>query len=368
MAKQKMKLRNIYYQITCLFVIALFLIVTIQKLNSKSYTNPVAGSCTIFSASVGNKVFYGNNEDFNKSKTYLWTNSSTDENYGCIYLGFKDYSHQGGMNEKGLCFDANALPKSTIKLHLELKSPPNYEAPFDEYMMWLPVLILRKAATVKEAIEIAKKYQRKNWYPTDGKVKYQLNFADATGDAVIISVDKYGELAFTKKGKGKSYLLSTNFNRANPENALEYPCKRYNRAKEMLEGIKNEGDLTADYFKAILESVHQKGIFNRTLYSNIFDLKNGIIYLYHWHQFDEVVVLNVEQELAKEDYMVRIKDLFSPKTVNNASNGFVKSIIVMCLKIIVSTLIIVGLIHLIKKKKLNSVGNEDLPKNAPNKN
>jgi hypothetical protein len=25
-------------------------------------------------------------------------------------LGYKDYSHQGGINEKGLCFDANALP------------------------------------------------------------------------------------------------------------------------------------------------------------------------------------------------------------------------------------------------------------------
>jgi len=332
---------------------------TSQKLNSKSSTVPVPGSCTIFSASVGDKVFYGNNEDFYKSKTYLWTNASTEENYGCLYLGFEDYSHQGGINEKGLCFDANALPKSKIKLHLELESPPYYEAPYDEFIMWLPVLILRKAATVKEAVEIAKKYQRKNWYPKDGKVKYQLNFADATGDAVIISVDKYGELAFTKKGKGENYLLSTNFNRANPKNALEYPCKRYNKAEEMLGVIKNENDLTADSFKAILKSVHQKGIFNRTLYSNIFDLKNGIVYLYHWHQFEEVVVLHVGQELAKEEYMIRIKDLFSQKTVNSASNGFVMSIFLLCLKIIAGTIIMVGLIHLIKKNILNSVGKNE---------
>jgi hypothetical protein len=347
-----MNLKYTYNKITCFFVFAIFLIATNQKLYSKSSTNPVPGSCTIFSASVGDKVFYANNEDYYKSHTYLWTNEATDENYGCIYLGFKDYSHQGGINEKGLCFDANALPKSTIKLHLELESPPHYEVPYDEYMMWLPVFILRKAATVKEAIEIAKKYQRKNWYPKDGKVKYQLNFADATGDAVIISIDKYGELAFTKKGKGENYLLSTNFNRANPENALQYPCKRYNKAKVMLGGIKNENDLTSDYFKEILKSVHQKGIFNRTLYSNIFDLKNGIVYLYHGHQFEEVVVLNVGEELAKEDYMVRIKDLFSQQTVNNASNGFVKSIFLLCLKITVSTLIMIGIIHLIKKNKM----------------
>ncbi|WP_367388476.1 hypothetical protein [Lewinella sp. LCG006] len=350
-------MRNIYYKIICCLAFALFLIATNQKLKSKTSINPVPGSCTIFSASVGDKAFYGNNEDYYKSETYLWTNVAKDENYGCIYLGFEDYSHQGGINEKGLCFDANALPKSTIKLHLELASPPHYEAPYDEYMMWLPVLILRKAATVKEAVEIAKKYQRKNWYPKDGKVKYQLNFADATGDAVIISVDEYGELVYTKKENGENYLLSTNFNRANPKNAFEYPCKRYNKAEEMLGVIKNENDLTPDYFKAILESVHQKGVFNRTLYSNIFDLKNGIVYLYHWHQFEEVVVLNVEQELAKEEYVVRIKDLFSQKTVNKASNGFAKSILLLCLKIMAGTIIIAGLIYLIKKNKLNTAGN-----------
>lgn len=353
-----MKWRDKYIGITCFFVLVFFLAATYQRPCSKTSTNPVPGSCTIFSASVGDKVFYGNNEDYYKSKTYIWTNAATDNNYGCIYLGFKDYSHQGGINEKGLCFDANALPKSSIKLHPELASPPHYEAPYEEFMMWLPVFILRKAATVKEAIEIAKKYQRNNWYPQGGKVKYQLNFADATGDAVVISVDKYGELAFTKKGEGENYLLSTNFNRANTDNALEYPCKRYNKAEEMLGRIKNENDLTADFFKSILTSVHQEGVFNRTIYSNIFDLKNGIIYLYHWHQFEEVVILNVEQELAKGDYIVRIKDLFSQKTVSNASNGFIKSIVLLSLLIIVGVISMVGLIHWMKKAILNYGGNK----------
>jgi hypothetical protein len=352
--KLRMKLGSTFYKIFLFLVFTLFLSSNKQKRNSKAFTNPVPGSCTTFSASLGGKAFYGNNEDYYKSKTYLWTNAATDENYGCLYLGFKGYSHQGGINEKGLCFDANALPKATIKLYLDLESPPYYEAPYDEYIMWLPVLILRKAATVKEAIEIAKKYRRNNWYPKDGKVKYQLNFADATGDAVIISVDENGELAFTKKGEAENYLLSTNFNRANPRNALDYPCKRFSKSEEMLKEIKNENALTVDYFKSILKSVHQEGIFSRTIYSNIFDLKNRIIYLYHWHQFEEVVSLNLEQELAKEDYMVSIKDLFSPKTVNKASYGFIKSIFLFCLKVILSIILIVGLIHLIKKNKMNT--------------
>lgn len=71
-----------------------------QIINRKIPVDPVPGSCTIFSASVGDKVLFGNNEDYYKPTTYLWTEPATNENYGCVYLGFKDYSHQGGINEK----------------------------------------------------------------------------------------------------------------------------------------------------------------------------------------------------------------------------------------------------------------------------
>jgi len=346
-------------------VLSSILIIASQIINRKKAVDPVPGSCTIFSASVGDKVLFGNNEDYYKPKTYLWTDPATDENYGCVYVGFKDYSHQGGINEKGLCFDANALPKSKINIHSELATPPSYEPPYDDYMMWIPVLILRKAATVEEAIAIAKKYERKNWYPDSGNIKYQLNFADANGDAVIMSVDKNGELAFTRKEKGDSYLISTNFNRANPENAQQYPCKRYNKAEEMLEEIDNESELTVDYFKSILESVHQKGIFSTTLYSNIFDLKNRVIYLYHWHQYDEVVVLKVDEELAKSNKMIRIKDLFSQETVVNGSKEYIGLILLLSIIIIAGTGVMVVIIRYIKKSKLkNTVGSIALHDNV----
>ncbi len=328
--------------------------VALQITNRKTAIDQVPGSCTIFSAAVGDKVLFGNNEDYYKPKTYLWTEPANDEDYGCIYLGFKDYSHQGGINEKGLCFDANALPKSKINPHSELSIPPFYKPPYQNYAIWTPVLILRKAATVEEAIKIASKYQRKNWYPDSGDISYQLNFADAKGDAVVMSVDENGELAFTRKNKGENYLISTNYNKANPENALEYPCRRYNKAEEMLEGINSENDLSVDYFKSILNSVHEEGIVSKTLYSNIFDLKNGIIYLYHWHQFDEVVVLKVEEELAKGKINVRIKDLFSQETSGNASREYILSILLLCLSIIVGTGAMVAAIHYIKKRKLKA--------------
>ena len=145
--------------------------------------------------------------------------------------------------------------------------------------------------------------------------------ADATGDAVVISVGKDGDLAFTRKDKGDGYLVSTNFNRANPENAEEggYPFWRYDTAVDRLQKIKQEDALTVDCCHSILEAVHFESANTNTVYSNVFDLPKRLIYLYHFHQFDEVVTLNLTEELTKGHHVVPIRDLFSPTTVARAS-------------------------------------------------
>ncbi len=59
------------------------------------------------------------------------------------------------------------------------------------------------------------------------------------GNAVVISADQNGEIAFTRKGIGDGYLLSTNFNLANPENG-KYPCWRFDTASRMLRKIEHK--------------------------------------------------------------------------------------------------------------------------------
>lgn len=174
-----------------------------------------------------------------------------------------------------------------MNLHPELPASPSE---------WVARTIMKKAATVEEAIDIAGRYKRENWCIP---LKYQIILADAKGDAVVISAGPDGELAFTRKKQGDGYLVSTNFNRANPENAYSYPCWRYDKAVKMLEKIEDKNDLTVDYFKSILDAVHSEGASNNTLYSNVFDLRNGMIYLYHWHQLEEVVTLDVAEQIAR---------------------------------------------------------------------
>ena len=271
-----------------------------DRLDKATISNQSPESCTILTATQGDRALFGNNEDWINPNTYYWTVPSKNDTLGVVYFGFDNFWPQGGINEKGLAFDVNALPKSPLNPHPEL---PKVDYPFYKN--------LEKYATVEEVINAVKSYSwEKAW-------RAQLHVADGTGDAVVISAGPDGEMAFTRKQKGDGFLVSTNFNLANHANG-RYPCRRYDTATEMLGNVGIKEKLTHEYVQSILSAVHQEGASVNTVYSNIFDLKKRIIYLYHSHQFNEVVQLNVSSELAKAPSRIRIEDLFSQETVDNA--------------------------------------------------
>ena len=262
-------------------------------------SNLVPGSCTIFSVAVGDKILFGNNEDYKDIPLYYWVRPSTNQTYGGVYFGFENLSAQGGINEKGLVFDYNGLPSQNLNSHPDL---PSRGA--------IMTRIQQSCATVEEAITVAKSY---NW---GGTLTYQIHLADATGDAVVISAGPEGELAFTRKADGINYLLSTNFNLANTDNSFEdsYPCWRYIRADQKLKEIKNDSDV--NHIRYILDAAHIESGLGNTLYSYICDLVNGKIYLYYWHQFEEVAILDVAEEIKKNSDPTLIKTLFSKELID----------------------------------------------------
>ena len=125
----------------------------------------------------------------------------------------------------------------------------------------------------------------------------QLQFAGATGDAVVISAGADGELVFTHKPQGDGYLMSTNFDVANTANGF-YPCSRYETAQALLGRLVNQGGmLTFQDAANVLDSVHIERGANWTIESLVADLPRGMVYLYYFHQFDKPVVLNVVEEI-----------------------------------------------------------------------
>ncbi len=257
-------------------------------------TDPYVGdSCTIFTATAGNRVFFGNNEDYRLWGIYAWfvpaqtvrIFTSNVEVYGAVFFGFDENGDpadgypQGGMNDQGLCVDGNGLGPYTINPHPE-RQPPSCS---------LMAQVLWECATIDEV---------EAWFLTHtigSSMNYQLHYADANGDAVVVSAGLDNEIAFTRI-ESNPCLVSTNINVADTTRDV-YDCWRYTTSMTMLTGISTENDLTAEVCRDVLNAVHQDGTY-ATKYSNVFDCVNLDIFLWYDRDFSRTASLNLETELA----------------------------------------------------------------------
>ena len=98
----------------------------------------------------------------------------------------------------------------------------------------------------------------------------------------------------------------------NPCEWYEGGCLRYQIAENML---KESRSVSVEHFRDILEATHQNNLGVKTLYSNIYDLKNGLIYLYYLHNYDNEVIINLKEELKKGSHYYEIPSIFG-KTVS----------------------------------------------------
>ena len=263
--------------------------------------------CTILTVSQGNRVFFGANDDYtNRDQTY-WVDPGSATHHGAIYFGEPDNVQQG-FNEKGLAYDANGLPTMPVTSH------SGREPVHGGYTSY-PIQILRECATVEEVIAWVQEHR---WHAA---MRDQLHFADATGDAVVIGVGPDGKVAFTPKRDGDGFLVSTNFNVANPSNG-EYPCWRYNRAEEMLSRIESQEELTAEHVASIMDAVHVESRSAWTLHTLVADLPQGLVYSYFMFQYDAPIVLDVAAEIARAPAPGPLSALFPPETVSRADQAY----------------------------------------------
>jgi len=273
---------------------------------SRSDSSP--RGCTIFTVSQGDRVFFGGNGDWiNFDSNYYWVDPGSDRRYGAIYFGVPENVQQG-FNEKGLAYDSNGLPEAPVTSHAG-------RWPISGGHSSYFIQILRECATVEEVITWVREHQ---WHEA---MHYQMHFADATGDAVVISAGPDGRVAFTRKPDGVGFLVSTNFNLANPLNG-SYPCWRYDRATALLEEIADQGELTAERAASVLDAVHVASPSGFTVLSLVGDLPQGLVYVYLFHQFDAPIVLDVTEEIARAPNPGPLRDLFPPETVSRVDRAY----------------------------------------------
>ncbi len=238
--------------------------------------------CTVFLIARGGTVLAGNNEDAPDPDSKIWfVTEPDDEHHGRVYFGFDNWFPQGGMNEKGLFFDGLLLGGE--------KDPPPADKPVFEGNLIDEAM--RTCANVDEVLALLKKWDFGYSYA-------QFMFGETRGHSIVVERDAVHR-------KENDYQVVTNFrlSRQSPE---ESGCRRYAAATDALAGASS---VTIDAARAALEASQQR----ITVYSNVYDLVRGNVYIWLNHDFDTVVEFNLRQELAKGDRRIDLPRFFAER-------------------------------------------------------
>ncbi len=263
------------------------------SINIKAQEYRLNESCFFVSVADSKSIFAGINEDNLDLRPKIWFIPGTGKAYGRVLWGFDrgQYPYQGGMNEKGLMVDLNTTAAYTGWKADPEKSNLNISEDLFDYL-------LSNIATVDEAIDFFKMYN----IDLSGQMWV---FADANRKSVIFEVVD-GQLKILKKDQG--YQICTNNVQSASDIPNTYPCDRWRIADQIL---KDQYVPSIDLIRRILSATSAQFYFIATDYSAICDLVKKKIYLYYFHNYEEVVVFDLKTELAKGGTSYSFQELFN---------------------------------------------------------
>ncbi|RYM31418.1 hypothetical protein ERX46_16030 [Brumimicrobium glaciale] len=247
-------------------------------------------ACSMYKITMHGKTFVGNNEDFWNSNTRIWFEKGKTSEYGSMYVGYDNMYPQGGMNEEGLVFDGFAIDPY-IPRHKSNK--PIFQADMGKTIM----------QTCKNVDDVRNFL---NNYDLSSLSQGMILYVDKSGDYLIVEADTM------IKGNDDKYLLSNFCPSRTPDlNAVKIPF--YQRGRKMLEA---EADTTLSYLRSLSDTLHQRWPDNvaGTLYTTIYDLNEGTVNLYFYHDYNFSVKFKLKDKLNKRDTILVIPSMFPNST------------------------------------------------------
>ncbi len=249
-------------------------------------------ACSGFVVRDEDIVLVGHNKDWWNPETTMYVYPTEENVHGRIFFEIT-FPHPfnsnyrvlaGGMNDQGLCFESFVTPFNLASF--ELFKPPIFKNPVDKLM--------QEYSTVEEVIEFIDSHNLffLNYILAFG----QIFVADQTGDAVIIEGDDLIRI-------NGDYQICTNFLQSNPSLG-NYPCWRY---KYLTSAFENDTTLSVPRFTSLLEYVQ---IYPQ--YSWIFNPNNLSLNVYHFHDFDQSIHFDLNQEFTKDAHSFELASLFEP--------------------------------------------------------
>jgi len=251
-------------------------------------------ACTVFYICKDGKVMGGSNEDWKDPNTMMWFYPATEENHAWVKFGFKSGFPQAGMNDSGIFWDATSNPWQGM---------PYAEEHKELYAGALMQKVMEECNDIPEVIDIFD-----NFYCQD-QYRGQYLIGGSEEKSLIVDGDYYHH------NEG-SYQVLTNFHQSNPELG-GYPCWRYTEAVDMLD---NCSGLTEYFIGSVLSATHQDGKYP-TQYSLIFDPVERQIYLFYFHNFEEYLLLDLDDISSSDSSSYAIPPLFSRFKMISPAHG-----------------------------------------------
>lgn len=246
---------------------------------------PNSFCCSMFKITMHGKTMVGNNEDYWNPNDRIWFEKGKKCEYGAFYVGFDNFWPQGGINQAGLVFDGFAEDYKAIGDTIG-KKPLSNDFLKD---------IMRKCATVDEVKTYLSKFN------LSGLETSMFFFVDKTGKYLVAEGDSL------IVGNKEHYLVS-NFYPSQVKNECDVPLSYYQKGRKYLENNKN---ISVAFCSSVMDTLHQeRGWGAGTMYTTIYDLKEGVINLYFFRDYTHVVVFNLNEELLKENHSLIVPDLF----------------------------------------------------------
>jgi len=270
MERNILNLKQLYFSLAFLFLL--------------SNNAQMVYSCSMAKITMHGKTMVGNNEDYWDLDTRIWFEPGSNENFGAVYIGLNNLYPQGGINEAGLAFDYFATEYKEVKNFSGKKDlPPEIEK-----------LILQTCSTVEDVKSVLSQYNLRTYSEVialyvDKTGKYLI----VEGDSLIIGDDPY-------------YLQASFYPSCTP-NLDDVAIPFYQKGRQLLS---NRKDTSLDFCTMLMDTMHQDWNFGGTLYTTIYDLTDGIIYLYFNYDYSTYVKFNIADELKKGKRTLSIPELF----------------------------------------------------------